>query len=335
MLPVRIIGTGIYTPGQPIDNAELKKLAGIEFEDEKIEDKIGIYTRHIAHLRGINETTADFATKAIENAILDAKISTQEIGLFIVGTDTPEFISPATSIIVQGRIQQGETWASTFDVSASCASFTIALDNAARIMATDSTIKYAAVVGVYNMPAYLRPGDAFGYSIFADGAGAVILERTNNNQSGYIACQLLTDGTQWDFIGVYAGGTKMPLTAELIKEEKHGLLNLQKLPGDRNVRLWPMVVNKLLDKAKLSVEEVDHFIFTQINKSVILKVMDELGQPYTKTTFVMDRYGYTGSGCVPMAFHHAVKDGKIKRGNKVLLMASGAGLAVGSNLFVY
>lgn len=335
MLPVRIIGTGIYTPGQPIDNAELKKLAGIEFEDEKIEDKIGIYTRHIAHLRGINETTADFATKAIENAILDAKISTQEIGLFIVGTDTPEFISPATSIIVQGRIQQGETWASTFDVSASCASFTIALDNAARIMATDSTIKYAAVVGVYNMPAYLRPGDAFGYSIFADGAGAVILERTNNNQSGYIASQLLTDGTQWEFIGVYAGGTKMPVTAELIKEEKHGLLNLQKLPGDRNVRLWPMVVNKLLDKAKLSVEEVDHFIFTQINKSVIQKVMDELGQPYTKTTFVMDRYGYTGSGCVPMAFHHAVKDGKIKRGNKVLLMASGAGLAVGSNLFVY
>lgn len=335
MLPVRIIGTGIYAPGQPIDNAELKKLAGIEFEDEKIENKIGIYTRHIAHLRGINETTADFATKAIENAILDAKISTQEIGLFIVGTDTPEFISPATSIIVQGRIQQGETWASTFDVSASCASFTIALDNAARIMATDSTIKYAAVVGVYNMPAYLRPGDAFGYSIFADGAGAVILERTNNNQSGYIASQLLTDGTQWEFIGVYAGGTKMPVTAELIKEEKHGLLNLQKLPGDRNVRLWPMVVNKLLDKAKLSVEEVDHFIFTQINKSVIQNVMDELGQPYAKTTFVMDRYGYTGSGCVPMAFHHAVKDGKIKRGNKVLMMASGAGLAVGSNLFVY
>jgi 3-oxoacyl-[acyl-carrier-protein] synthase III len=335
MLPIRILGSGIYAPGEPISNSELKKLTGIEFEDEKIEDKIGIYTRHIAHLRGINETTADFATKAIENAILDAGISADEIGLFIVGTDTPEFISPATSIVVQGRIQKDEKWASTFDVSASCASFTIALDNAVRIMATDSTIKYAAVVGVYNMPAYLRPGDAFGYSIFADGAGAVILERTNNNQSGYIAGQLLTDGTQWDFIGVYAGGTKMPVTAELIKEEKHGLLNLQKLPGDRNVRLWPMVVNKLLDKAKLSVEEVDHFIFTQINKSVIQKVMDELGQPYAKTTFVMDRYGYTGSGCVPMAFHHAVKDGKIKRGNKVLMMASGAGLAVGSNLFVY
>ncbi len=335
MLPIRIKGTGIYAPGEPINNKELRQLTGVEFEDEKIEDKIGICTRHIAHLRGINETTADFATKAILNAITDAGISPGEIGLFIVGTDTPEFISPATAILVQGRIQKGETWASTFDVSASCASFTIALDNAARIMATDQSIKYAAVVGVYNMPAYIRPGDAFGYSIFADGAGAVILERTTNNKSGYITSQMLTDGTQWDYIGVYAGGTRNPVTTERIREEKHGLLMLQKLPGDRNVRLWPMVVNQLLAKAKMSMDEINHFIFTQINKSVILKVMEELDQPEEKTSFVMDRYGYTGSACVPMAFHHAVKDGKIRRGDKVVLMASGAGLAVGSNLFIY
>jgi 3-oxoacyl-[acyl-carrier-protein] synthase III len=335
MLPIKIIGTGIYAPGLPIDNEELKKLAGIEFEEDKTEEKLGIFKRHIAHLRGIGETTADFATKALENAIADAGIPGDEIGLFIVGSDTPEYISPSTSILVQGRIQKGEKWASTFDVNASCASFTIAFDNAVRILATEPSVKYAAVLGVYNMPAFLRKGDAFGYSIFADGAGAIILEKNNEGQSGYIAGQLLTDGTQWDYIGVYAGGTKMPVTAELIQEEKNGLLNLQKLPGDRNVRLWPMVVNKLLDKANLSVEDVDHFIFTQINKSVILKVMDDLGQPYTKTTCVMDRYGYTGSGCVPMAFHHAIKEGKIKRGNKVVLMASGAGLAVGSNVFIY
>jgi len=335
MLPIRIIGTGIYAPGEPIDNLELKRFASIEFDHIKIEEKLGIRQRHIAHLRGINETTADFATNAALAAIDNAGISPADIGLFIVGTDTPEFITPATSILVQGRIQGGETWSSTFDVSASCASFTIAFDNAVRTMATDSSIRYAVVIGVYNMPAFIRQGDAFGYSIFADGAGAVVIENTADKITGYLASQLLTDGTQWNYIGIYAGGTHNPITKELIDKKEQGLLSLQPLPGDRNVRLWPMVVEKLLQKAGKKADEVDHFIFTQINKSVIVKVMDALDQPIEKTSFVMDRYGYTGSGCVPMAFHHAVMEKRIKRGDLVLFMASGAGLAVGSNLFVY
>jgi 3-oxoacyl-[acyl-carrier-protein] synthase-3 len=335
MLPIKILGTGVYAPGEPIDNLELKRLAGIEFDHEKTEAKLGIYKRHIAHFRGINETTADFATNAALNAIADAGISAQEIGLFIVATDTPEFITPSTAILVQGRIQGKETWASSFDISASCASFAIALDNAVRIMSTDLSINYAVVVGVYNMPAFIRPLDAFGYSIFADGAGAFVLKRETESDSGYIDGQLLTDGTQWDYIGIYTGGAKNPITPKLINHNEYGLLNLKPLPGDRNVRLWPMVVNKLLSKAKLDIDQVDHFIFTQINRSVILKVMEELQQPASKTSFIMDRYGYTGSGCLPMAFHHAVKEGNICRGQKVLMMASGAGLAVGSNLFVY
>jgi 3-oxoacyl-[acyl-carrier-protein] synthase-3 len=127
----------------------------------------------------------------------------------------------------------------------------------------------------------------------------------------------------------------MPVTKEILDTNQQGLLSLQPMPGDRNVRLWPMVVNKLLTKYDLKVEDVDHFIFTQINHSVITEVMEILGVPMTKTTTIMDKYGYTGSGCVPMAFHHAVNEGLVKRGDRVLFMASGAGLAVGSNLFVY
>lgn len=107
------------------------------------------------------------------------------------------------------------------------------------------------------------------------------------------------------------------------------------MPGDRNERLWPMVVNRLLEKYNFKIGDIDHFIFTQINLSVIRKVMDILEVPMSKTTTVMDKFGYTGSGCVPMAFHYAVTEGKIKRGDRVLFMASGAGLAVGSNLFIY
>ncbi len=335
MIPIQIVGTGLYAPGAPINNSELKHLAHIEFDAEKTESKLGIHQRHIAHLRNLPETTADFATKAAQNAIHDAGIDPDEVGLFIVATDTPEYITPATAILVQGRIQKGEKWGMAFDVAASCASFTMAFDTASNIIYNNTHIKYAVVMGVYNMPAFINPGDAFGFPIFADGAAAFVLKKNTSGEGRYIGSQMLTDGSQWDYIGIYAGGSKNPVTHETIDAHKTGLLNLQPLPGDRNVRLWPMVVHKILENHKMELNQIDHFIFTQINKSVIVKVMEALNQPIYKTHFVMDKYGYTGSACVPMAFHEAVKENKIKRGEKVLFVASGAGLSVGSNLFIY
>ncbi len=335
MLPIKIVATGLYAPGKPIGNEELKKLAGIEFDHEKIENKIGIKQRHIAHLRNLDETTADFVTKSAEDALKNADLSAEDVGLFIVATDTPEYITPATAIIQQGRLQKGEKWSMSFDVSASCASFTMAFDTASRILASNPEIQYALITGVYNMPAFIRPGDKFSYPIFADGAASFILTKDDSGQSGYIGNQMLTDGTQFDFIGIYAGGSKMPVTKEVLEEGKNGLLSLKPMPGDRNVRLWPMVVEKLLAEYNVKTDEIDHYIFTQINRSVIIKVMEAIRQPVEKAMMIMDKYGYTGSGCVPMALHEGVKAGKIKRGDKVLFMASGAGLSVGSNLLVY
>lgn len=336
MAKSKIIGVGLYAPGEPIDHEELMKLTGVEFNAEKITGKIGIKTRHIAKLRGLEETTADFVTKATEEAIKDAGIDPKEVGLFVVGSDTPEYISPATAVVLQGRIQGQEQYTGAFDVAASCASFVTAYDVVARMQASDETMKYAVVVGVYNMTAFVKDGDAFGYSIFADGAGAFVLERVSDDDpSGYITGQLLSDGTQWDYIGVFAGGTKKPVTHEMLDNGDYGLQLLKPLPGERNVKLWPPLTKKLLAKANLTIDDVDHLVFTQINKSVIEQVMDKLELPMEKTTCIMDRYGYTGSGCIPMAFYHAVKEGKVKRGDKVVLVASGSGLAVGSNVFIY
>lgn len=327
-----IIGTGLYAPGEPIDNATLKKLTGVEFDAERHESKIGIKRRHIARLSGLQESTADFAEKAARRALEAAGVDSKDIGLFIVATDTPEYISPATAIVLQGRLQGGETNTKSFDVGASCASFVEALDSAARHIVTDSSLRYAVVVGVYNMPAYIRDGDTFGWSIFADGAGAVVLERREGDDSGYIDGAFVTDGTQWNFVGVYAGGTKLPFTHERLDSGEYGLQLLQRLPGDRNVKLWPPLVLRLLEKAGLPQSEVNHYLFTQINKSVIEQVMGVLGEPLEKTTMVMDRYGYTGSGCIPMALHEAIHAGHIKKGDLVVLVASGAGLAVGASL---
>ena len=332
MAYARIVGTGMYAPGEAIDNERLMALTGIEFDAAKHEAKLGIRTRHIARLSGLDETTADFAEKAGKTALANAGVNPMDVGLFIVATDTPEYISPATGIILQGRLQGMETESRAFDVGASCASFVAALDMAARAVASDATLRYALVVGVYNMPAYIRDGDAFGWSIFADGAGAVILERTEDPSSRYVEGVFRADGTQWNYVGVYAGGTRKPVTKELLDAGTYGLELLQRLPGDRNINLWPPLVKRLLEKAGVEQSEVAHFIFTQINKSVIEKVMDILGEPMEKTTTIMDRFGYTGSGCVPMALDDAIGKGKIRPGDLVVLVASGAGLAVGASL---
>ncbi|MFP4618818.1 MAG: 3-oxoacyl-ACP synthase III family protein [Spirochaetaceae bacterium] len=330
---IGIKGLGIYAPGEPIDNAELKRLTGVELDTEKIEGKIGIKKRHMARLRELDETTADFATYAVRGAIENAGIDPMEVGYFIVGTDTPEYISPSTAILVQGRLQGEQRFAGSFDISTSCAGFVTAYDAGARMLAGDPEARYAVVAGVYNMPAYVREGDAFGYSIFADGAAAVVLEKRQD--PGYLGSQFVTDGTQWNFIGVYAGGTRMPITHQRLDNGEYGLQLLQRLPGDRNVKLWPPLVRHLLQKTGTELSDVDHLIFTQINRSVIEQVMEILELPMEKTTTVMDQYGYTGSACVPMAFYEAVQRGRVKRGDTVMFVASGAGFAVGSNLFIY
>jgi 3-oxoacyl-[acyl-carrier-protein] synthase-3 len=330
-----IAGTGIYAPGKAIDNDELKKLTGVEFDSERLKAKIGIGERHIARLRGIDESSADFAEKAAREALAEARVDAKEVGLFIVATDTPEFVSPATGILLQGRLQGGETESEALDISSSCASFVVALDMAARRLSTDARLRHALVVGVYNMPAHVRPGDAFGWSIFADGAGAVLLSReTGPGLSRYVDGSFRSDGTQWNFVGVYAGGTRKPISRDLFDSGEYGLELLQRLPGDRNLRLWPPLVDHLLEKAGFRQKDVAHFFFTQINRSVIEEVMGVLGEPMEKTTMVMDRYGYTGSACVPMALHHALREGRVGRGDAIVLVASGAGFSVGANLLV-
>lgn len=328
---MNIVGTGLYAPGEPIDNEELAKLAGIEFDAERTETKLGIKRRHIAHLRGIDETAADFAERAARAAIDDAGIDPEEIGLFLVASDTPEYISPATSMLLQGRIQGGRRYNGVFDLNASCSSFVAGLHTAQALIKSDRAIRYACVVGLYNMPAYVRPKDVFGYTIFADGAAACVIE----DGDGYLGGQFLADGTQWDFVGVYAGGTRAPVTHERIDSGAYGLENLKRLPGDRNVKLWPAMVDTLLKKIGRNRHQIDHYLFTQINRSVIEEVMGILGQDLSKTTTIMDRYGYTGSACIPMAFHTAVEEGRIKRGDTVMAVASGAGLAVAAASFRY
>ena len=322
MFNARITGTGMYVPKNLVTNADIEAITGKSLE--KFAERIGIKQRYVT---GPDESTADMATFAGQNAIADAGLTPADIDLVVVATDTPEYVTPPTAIVVQGRLQAVN--AGAFDINGACSGFVAAYDVVARMVKTGG-YKNALLIGVYNMTKFAEKTDA----IFADGAGAVVISQTTEEDTGFKASYLYADGTQYDFLGIYGGGAKYPIQkAENVDQlYNNTLTSLKPLPGDRNVKLWPVVVKTLLDKEGLKYEDIDFVIFTQINKSVIVQVMEILGLPMEKTACTMDQYGYTGSGCIPIALHTALKEGRIKKGDNVVLVASGAGLAVASAL---
>ena len=325
MVNARIIGTGLYVPDNLITNADMEKLLGQPLKPS-LEGKLGIKQRYIT---GDDESSVDLATKAGERAIIDAGLKPEEIDLVIVATDTPEYISPATSSVVQGRLKAIN--AGTFDLNASCSGFVSGLDVASRMVMAGG-YENILLIGVYNMTKFIDKTDVNVFPIFADGAGAVVISRTTEKR-GFVDSKLIADGTQYDLLGIYGGGTKNPVTAELIEQKGHLLQFLKPLPPDRNIKLWPPMIKELLEANGLEFKDIDHVFFTQINKWVIDEVMPILGLPMEKTTCIMDKYGYTGSACIPMALDVALKEGKIKPGDNVVFIASGVGFAVSAALF--
>lgn len=327
MIRAKIAGTGIYVPPNMITNAEIEKIFGQQLKPS-IENKLGIKQRYIT---GDDESAADLATNAGVEAIKDADIRPEDIDLVIVATDTPEYISPATSSVVQGRLHAIN--AGTFDMNASCAGFVSGLDVASRLIMTGG-YKRILLIGVYNMTKFVDKSDPNVFPIFADGAGAVVLTETDTDgEKGFLASKLIADGTQYDLLGIYGGGTKNPMTKERIDKKEHLLQFLKPLPPDRNIKLWPPLIKETLEKVDLNIKDIDHVFFTQINKWVIEEVMEIMQLPMEKTTCIMDKYGYTGSACIPMALDTALKGKKINEGDVIVFIASGVGFNVACSVF--
>ena len=326
MRRAKIAGTGLYVPPTLITNEQLAAMMGKPVP-ETIETKLGIKQRYIT---GDELSSADLGTEAARKAIADAGIRPEDIDLVIVATDTPEYISPATAAVVQGRL--GAVNAGTFDLNASCAGFVTALDVGSRMIGYDNHVNTILVCGVYNMTKFVDWSNERTAPIFADGGGAVVLQ-ANEGERGFLSSKLYADGTQYDFLGIYAGGAKKPVTKEIIENNEHLLTFLKPLPPDRNIKLWPEIIPQALERAGLTVKDVDHFFLTQINRWVIEEVMKILNQPMEKATCIMDKYGYTGSACIPMALDDARKAGRVKDGDVIVMVGSGVGLSVACGVF--
>jgi 3-oxoacyl-[acyl-carrier-protein] synthase-3 len=315
----RINGTGIYVPERILTNDDLSRMLGEDI-DEFVSQVVGIRERHIC---ADEESTADLATAAARAALSASGIEPGQLDLIILATDTPEQLSPATSVVVQRRL--AATSAGTFDINSACAGFVTALDTAAKYIIADPEYQNILVIGAYAMSKYIDWKDKKTATIFADGAGAVVLQVAD--EPGLLASKLIADGNYSDYMGVYAGGTRMPVTEDVLREGRWTKVRFaRKYPPEVNIQGWPMIIHDVLTKAKLTVDDVALFLFTQVNLSTIKEVVRILNVRMERTHTVMQKWGYTGSACIPMVLDDAVREGKLKRGDNLIMCASGGGL---------
>ncbi|MDX6290087.1 MAG: 3-oxoacyl-[acyl-carrier-protein] synthase [Blastocatellia bacterium] len=320
MTYARIIGTGSYVPEKVLTNDDLSRILGEDI-DEFVSQVIGISERHVC---ADNESTADLATAAGRKALQAAEMSPEDLDLIVLATDTPEHLSPATSVVVQHRI--GAKNAGTFDVSCACAGFVTALDAASKYIIADPAYRNVLVIGAYAMSKYIDWKDKKTATIFADGAGAVVLQ-AGDEGPGFLASKLIANGSFSDYMGIYAGGTRMPITEEVLREGRWTKVRFaRKYPPEVNIEGWPRIIHEVLKKSSLTVDDVALFLFTQVNLSTIKEVMKILEAPLERTHTIMQKWGYTGSACIPMVLDDAVREGKLKRGDNVIMCASGGGL---------
>lgn len=323
----KIIGTGMHVPEKLVSNEDLFN----RFGREKLPDVLARIGHGARYHSAPGESSGDHAVKAGRQALENAGIKPEEVDLLVVATDTPAFLSPATAAFVQHGL--GMKNSAAFDVNCACAGFVTAMDTAVKFTQTDPQYKTVMVIGTYAMSKFLDPNDGAAYPLFGDGAGAVVLRR--EGQKHFLSSTLAADGSYWDYMGIYAGGSAEVANADSVASGRHQVRLLKKFPATLNKDNWPPLIEKTLTKAGLQKQDVDLYMFTQIRKTTIEELMTEWGFGMSRTHCVMDKWGYTGSACIPMVIHDAVAQGKLKRGDTFLLCASGGGMSMASMAMRY
>jgi 3-oxoacyl-[acyl-carrier-protein] synthase III len=322
----QILSTGRYIPAKRLDNDELDRMLG-EPVGQWLVDNVGIRARHVM---AADENTSDLVVHAARQALARAGVAAEDLDLVIVATDTPDYISPATASVVQHKL--GAHRAGTFDINAACAGWVSALDMAARYVMTDTEMNRVLVCGGYGMTRYLDWTDKKTATLFADGAGAVLVGAAS--RPGYLAGKLCADGQYHDALGIYTGGTARPATAPVVADLGPPTVRfVRKFPPTFNSERWPPLIREVLDKAGVHMDEVGLYVFTQLNARTIEQVMASMGLPLSRTHMVMDKWGYLGSACIPVAFDDALALRPLGPGVPVVFCATGGGLAMGCTVW--
>ncbi len=316
----QIVSTARYLPEHAITNAELKARF-TALGDPDVIDKYAANT-------GITQrfyvpdswATSDLALPAAKEALNRAGRKPEDVDLIIVGTDTPDYITPGTSVVLQYKI--GAKNAGTFDVGCACASFPSSIAIGSGLIAANPAIKTVLVIGVYLMHRLSDPNDPVCF-FYGDGAGAAVLE--GGNLQGFVGAAFQADGAYASYWGIFAGGTFEPASVDAVKAGRTQVHRVRNFPADINEEGWPRLFKRLAAENGFTADEVDQLLFTQINKPSIAIAAERCGVPVEKCHTIMEKYGYTGSACIPMVLDDAIELGKIKRGDLVVMIGSGIG----------
>ena len=320
MKKVGIIGVGEYLPEKILTNMALEKM--VDTSDEWITTRTGIKERHLAAL---GQAASDLAVKAAQQALANANYKAEDLELIIVATITGDMPFPSTASIVQDKL--GANKAACFDISAACAGFVYGINIAQQFIAC-GTYKNALVIGTEVLSSITDWQDRNTCVLFGDGAGAVVLAEVK--KGGIISTYLGCDGSKVGILNMPGGGSRNPATHTTVENRQHFL----KMSGNE---LFKIAVNTMtqaaqtvLKQAGMTFADVDLIIPHQANSRIIMAVAKKLGIPEERVYLNIERCGNMSSASTVTALCEAVQEGKVKRGDIILLDAFGAGLVWGA-----
>ncbi len=319
---VSITGIGCHVPERVLTNDELARM--VNTSDEWIRTRTGIRERRIA---GPDEALSDISLPAAWEALEGAGVQASSLDLLIVATVTPDMVFPATAAILADQL--GARDAAAYDLSAGCTGFMYALAQAYGMLA-GGVCRTALVVGADVLSKIVDWSDRTTCVVFGDGAGAVVLERVESG--GFIGFELGADGSGGPQLYIPAGGSRAPTTSETVADGQHYVHMNGREVFKFATRVLVSSAEKLLDTCGVAVEDVDVYIPHQANVRIIEYAVEKLGIPPERVVVNVDRYGNTSSGSIPLALADAIEEGRVKKGDLVLMTGMGAGLTWGSGL---
>ena len=313
-----------YVPPRLLTNADLEKL--VDTSNDWIMQRTGIRERHVVD-PGV--ATSDLATEAARSAIERAGLKPTDIDLIIVGTVTPDMLFPSTACLVQAKIGATRAWG--FDLSAACSAFTYSLTIGAQ-MVSSGAVKHALVIGADVMSSIIDYTDRSTCVIFGDGAGAVVLGASSSDEFGIFDFECEVDGNGGPALCMPAGGSRMPASHATVDQRLHFVKQEGQTVFKFAVTKTGDVCERLLKRNNLTANDIDLFVSHQANRRIIMSAAERLGLPADKVVINIDRFGNTTAATIPLALNDAVNDGRVKKGDRLLLASVGAGFTVGAVL---
>ncbi len=324
LVRAKISALGTYVPPRLLTNADLEKM--VETSDEWIMERTGIRERHIVD-QGV--ATSDLAAEAARQALVERGLAPSDLDAIMVATVTPDMLFPSTACLVQHKLGAKGAWG--VDLSAACSAFLYALQTGAQFIATGAH-KKVMVIGADVMSSIIDYTDRATCVIFGDGAGAVILEPADDDSLGMIDFIHEVDGSGGCSLYMPGGGSLHPSTHETVDKRMHYVHQDGQAVFKFAVRKQTELCEKILRRNGLKGSDIDAFIPHQANRRIITATADRLGLRPESVIINIDRYGNTTAGTIPLAMETARQEGRLKKGDLVLLASVGAGFTVGATL---